>query len=215
MATLVCVLRSGGRYTPDWVARLSAGVVRLAPGITRFVCLSDLDLRVRGIETVPLVCGWPGWWSKMEAFRPDLSDGTTVFCDLDTVFAGPAPELAEPGAMAMEDYFLSGRLSSALMRWEGNEFAFLFEEFSRDPERWMRPGSCGTVPNSVHGDRVVIDHLLRRRGRLPPFVQHRYPGLLEFYDPAKAVRGSLVIFIGDSKPDRARQDIQAMWRGAR
>jgi hypothetical protein len=213
MATLVCVLRSGGRYTPEWVRRLRGGVARFSPGFHRFVCLSDRPFDLAGVEVVPLMHDWPAWWSKMEAFRPGLTAGTTVLCDLDTVFAGDAPELALPGGAAMEDYFLKGRLSSAVMRWDGGELGFLYDAFARRPEHWMAPGSCGPVPNSVHGDQVVIDHLLRERGGLPPFIQDVHPGLLDFYDPDAEAFGPVVIFIGASKPDGAVEPLRAIWEG--
>ncbi|WP_279478840.1 hypothetical protein [Aureimonas sp. SK2] len=213
MATLLTVLRGGGRYDALWVERLARGVRRHAPAFRRVLCLTDTDLAVEGVERVPLRHDWPVWWSKMEAFRPGLSEGTTVLCDLDTVFAGDASALAEPGLAAMEDYFLTGRVSTALLRWEGDELAFLYERFAAEPERWMRPGSCGQVPNSVHGDQVVVDHLLREAGRLPPFFQARHPGLLDFYDPRTETPGPVVVFIGDSKPDRAGEPIASLWRG--
>lgn len=213
MLTLVCVLKSGGRYDAAWVARLAHGARRFVPGLARIVCLSDCDLQVDGVERVPLCHDWPAWWAKMEAFRAGLFSGTVVLCDLDTVFTGDASALAEPGLAAMEDYFLRGRLSSALMRWSGDELAFLYETFATNPECWMSPGSCGTVPNSVHGDQVVIDHLLRRAGRMPRFLQAVSPGLLDFYDSGKQDQGPIVIFIGDSKPDKAAEPIRSLWLG--
>ncbi len=119
----------------------------------------------------------------MEALRPGLVEGTALLCDLDTVFSGDASALSEPGLCAMEDHFHKTRLSSALLRWEGDQLGFVHDAFRADPERWMKPGSCGPVPNAVHGDQVVIDHLLRQRGIKPDFFQHRHPGLLDFYDP--------------------------------
>ena len=211
MATLVTVLKSGGRYDAVWVERLARGVRRFAPAFDRIVCLTDMPLAVPGVEGVALRHGWPGWWSKMEAFRPGLATGTVLLCDLDTVFAGPADALAEPGLAAMEDYFHVGRLSSALLRWEGDALAFVYETFAADPARWMEPGSCGPVPNGVHGDQVVIDHLLRERGVRPAFLQRRHPGLLDFYDPARSTCGPVVIFIGPSKPDTAVGPVRAAW----
>lgn len=211
MATLITVLRSGGRYDATWVARLAAGARRFAPAFERVLCLTDLALDVPGVETVPLRHGWTGWWSKMEAFRPGLCTGPALLCDLDTVFAGDASALVEPGFTAMEDHFHEGRVSSALMRWQGSDLAFLYEAFATDPGRWMRPGSCGPVPNAVHGDQVVIDHLLRRAGLRPDFFQNRHPGLLDFYDPAKSAYGAIIVFIGDAKPDTAVASVQALW----
>lgn len=213
MATLVTVLKSGGRYDARWVERLAAGARRFAPVFTRIACLTDADLMLAGVDTIPLQHDWPAWWSKMEAFRPGLFTGTVVLCDLDTVFAGDASGLGEPGLAAMEDYFHEGRLSSALLRWTGDELGFVHGAFAADPERWMAPGSCGTVPNAVHGDQVVIDHLMRERGLVPAFLQHRHPGLLDFFDERKTSYGPVVIFIGESKPDRAGEPIRSLWLG--
>jgi len=211
MATLITVLRSGGRYDATWVERLARGVRRHAPAFRRIRCLTDLPLAVAGVERVSLRHDWPAWWAKMEAFRPDLSDGPTLLCDLDTVLTGPADALAEPGLAAMEDYFHKGRLSSALLRWCGDALSPLYTTFAADPERWMSPGSCGPVPNAVHGDQVVIDHLLRRGGRQPDFIQRLHPGLLDFYDPRRDVHGPVVIFIGAAKPDTATGAVRAAW----
>ncbi|WP_152047634.1 hypothetical protein [Aureimonas psammosilenae] len=214
MATLVTVLKTGGRYDARWVERLARGAERFAPAFTRFVCLTDdAGLDLAGVETVPLRHDWPAWWAKMEAFRPGLFTGTTVLCDLDTVFCGDADALAQPGLLAMEDYFHKGRLSSAILRWQGDELGHIYERFAADPARWMLAGACGPVPNAVHGDQVVIDHFLREKGMRPRFVQEAHPGLLDFYDAQKPIRGSVMVFIGDSKPDKAVGPVRALWEG--
>ncbi|MEE7505752.1 hypothetical protein [Methylobacterium mesophilicum] len=211
MTTLITVLKGGGRYDATWVDRLAGGIRRHAPAFERILCLTDLPVAIRGVETVPLRHAWPTWWAKMEAFRPGLSTGPTLLCDLDTVLTGPADALAEPGLAAMEDYFHTGRLSSALLRWSGDELASLYTTFAADPDHWMSPGSCGPVPNAVHGDQVVIDHLLRRSGRRPDFIQRLHPGLLDFYDHRRDRHGPVVIFIGASKPDTATGAVHAAW----
>lgn len=213
LTSLVTVLRSGGRYDARWVERLAAGASRHA-GIARVICLTDLAIDVPGVEPLRLVHRWPAWWSKMEAFRPDLPDGTLILCDLDTVFAADARAMTGDGSLtALEDHFHRGRVSSALMRYEAGSLAFLYETFAADPERWMRPGSCGNVPNAVHGDQVVIDCLLREEGLTPAYWQHAHPGLIDFYEPSKTRYGPVVVFIGDSKPDLAGEPIASLWRG--
>ena len=211
MTTLVTVLKGGGRYDAVWVERLSRGVRRHAPAFDRILCLTDLPIAVPGVERVALQHDWPAWWAKMEAFRPGLTQGPTLLCDLDTVFTGAADALAEPGLAAMEDYFHKSRLSSALLRWTGNELGFLYATFAAEPERWMAAGSCGPVPNGVHGDQVVIDHLMRQAGVWPSFFQRLYPNLLDFYDPRRGEHGPVVIFIGDAKPDTAAGLVHAAW----
>lgn len=211
MATLLTVLKHGGRYDAVWVARLAAGARRFAPAFDRIVCLTDRAIVCPGVEIVPLRHDWPGWWSKMEAFRPGLATDTTVLCDLDTVFAGEASALAEPGFATMEDYFHKGRVSTAFVRWHADGLAFLYERFAADPERWMAPGSCGPVPNAVHGDQVVVDRFLRDAERKPHFLQALHPGLLDFYDPPKTAYGPLIVFIGAAKPDTATGPAHALW----
>jgi len=90
MTTLITVLKGGGRYDATWVARLAGGIRRHAPAFDRILCLTDLPVAVPGVETIPLRHAWPAWWAKMEAFRPGLSTGPTLLCDLDTVLTGPA-----------------------------------------------------------------------------------------------------------------------------
>ncbi|WP_185984782.1 hypothetical protein [Aureimonas mangrovi] len=214
MTTLVTVLRGGGRYAAHWVERLANGLFRHSSRFERVLCLSDVAVTGERIERVPLRHDWPGWWSKMEAFRPGLVSGTAVLCDLDNVFTGNADALAEPGLAAMEDHFLKGRLSTALLRWDGDELSSVYETFAADPQRWMKPGSCGRVPNAVHGDQVVVDHLLRREDRVPPFLQRLHPGLVDFYDPSKSAPGPVVVFIGDAKPETASGPIGRIWREA-
>ncbi|MGF1553290.1 MAG: hypothetical protein ACFBWO_12465 [Paracoccaceae bacterium] len=210
--TLLTVLRSGGRYDARWVERLGRGARRA--GLARTVCLTDTALDVAGVETRPLRHRWPGWWSKIEAFRPGLVGGAAVLCDLDTVFAGPAPALAADDRLTvLEDFFHRGRASSALVRFPEDGLAFVYHAFAADPERRMTPGSCGPVPNAVHGDQVVLDHLLRRAGVEPAFWQRRHPGLVEFYRADRARYDGVVVFIGESKPDAAGEPIASLWAG--
>jgi hypothetical protein len=212
VVTLITVLRSGGRYNPSWVERLARGARKHVAGLDRVVCLTDYAHQIEGVETAALRHDWPTWWSKFEAFRPDICDNVNVLCDLDTLFLKTVTGLTSSGEpIAMEDYFLTGRLSTALMSWRGTELSFLYDQFNDQAAQWMQPGSCGDVPNSVHGDQVVVDHLLRRSGRLPRFYQRHHPALLNFYDPNKKNDGPILIFIGDAKPDNAIPSVKKFW----
>lgn len=200
MTTFLTVLKSGGGYDERHVVALARSVAQHGTAFDRIVALTDLPLAIEGVDVVPLLHDWPGWWSKIEAFRADLGDDRRLVCDLDTIVAGSIDPFAEPGLMALEDHFHKGRVSSALMRWEGASLAFVYETFAADAARFMTPGSCGEVPNAVHGDQVVIDHLLRREGAMPEFAQVRYPALIDFYDDRRGIIAPLTIFIGETKP---------------
>jgi len=85
--TLVCVLRSGGEYTPAHVRCLYQTVTRHWPidgPALKFVALTDVRIDMPGICEVPLRADWPGWWAKLELCRPDLV-GSFLYCDLDTI----------------------------------------------------------------------------------------------------------------------------------
>lgn len=85
---VACVLWVGEfrkrSYSPLWVQRLRNMVARNL-GEHCFVCLSNIE--VEGVETIPLRDNLPGWWSKLELFRPGLfPEGSRVLAiDLDTV----------------------------------------------------------------------------------------------------------------------------------
>ena len=214
MTTMVCVARSGGRYDDVYVERLARGAWRAIDGLDRIVCLTDMNIDIRGVERVPLHHDWPRWWAKMEAFRPDIATGRTVLLDLDTVLLGDATDLrAGKGVVAMEDFRHRGRLSSAVMAFDEGSLAHVYERFAADPDRWMGPGSCGEVPNAVHGDQVVIDRFLRDRGGQVSFFQDKHPGLIQFYNPERVPRGPVLVFIGPDKPDNADERVRRIWAG--
>jgi hypothetical protein len=84
------VLRGGGEYSPEHVQAIQRQVAKWAPAGTEFYCLTDTD--VPGVECIPLVHDWPGWWSKLEMFR---LGGDFLYTDLDNVIVGPLTEIAE------------------------------------------------------------------------------------------------------------------------
>ena len=216
MLTVLCVLRTGGRYGPVWAERLSAGLRRHVPGVGRCLCLTDHDGPIAGCEVVPLRHGWPGWWSKMEAFRVDLGDGPRLLCDLDTVFVGDAPALAEATDLAvLEDQTFAGRVSSALVRWDGSALGFIHDRFAADPARWMDRASCADAPNRIHGDQVVVDRFLRDAGLRPAFLQRRHPGLVQIrWSESQPVEAPVQVFVHRCKPDGIGGPVAAAWRGA-
>jgi len=85
MLTVACVLRSGGKFDSEYVRKLRDGVLRFANVPHRFVCLSDVDVPC---ERIPLEHNWPGWWSKIELFRPGVIKAPMLYLDLDTIVIG-------------------------------------------------------------------------------------------------------------------------------
>lgn len=141
---IACVLRSGGNYRPEHVQRMASQARTFAPG-EAIVCLTDV--LVPGVATVPLAYRWPGWWSKLELFRPGaFPDGERVlYLDLDTTLLGPLDGLlarTEP-FLALADFYRrppvvpERGLGSGLLMWTAGEQGALYEDFASAPESHM------------------------------------------------------------------------------
>jgi hypothetical protein len=104
----------------------------------RFVCLTDME--VPGIETIPLIHGWPGWWSKIELFRPELFGNRSVlYLDLDTVVVGDLEQIAiaGQGMTMMHEPRRPRYFNSSVMQWWRTEMCMLYREFVKTPEKYM------------------------------------------------------------------------------
>ena len=105
---VACVLKSGGEYEVKHVMALRDQILSHSPDAD-IVCLSDVDFTLHFVRRVPLTHGWPGWWSKLELFRPGaLPVGERVlYLDLDTTIVGPIDDLlARPEPfLALADFY--------------------------------------------------------------------------------------------------------------
>lgn len=84
----ITVLKSGSFYGLEYLERLAEGIKEHSGH--ELWCLSDIDVPNR----IPLQHDWPGWWSKMELFRPDI-EGRLFYLDLDTVICGDIRHMLE------------------------------------------------------------------------------------------------------------------------
>ena len=124
--TPACVLRSGGSFGPEhaqWLARQVRGLV----------CLSDV--KVPGVETIPLKHGWPGWWSKMEMFGPSIS-GDVLMMDLDTVVRS-LPEMPAETTV-LENFVDPGWMGSGFMFVTEADRARVWDAWIAAPEKHIR-----------------------------------------------------------------------------
>lgn len=184
--TVVCVLRSGGEYRAEHVDRLREQVKAYHPDIN-FVCLGDEQL----------MFGWPGWWSKMELFRPDLPADDILYLDLDTTVVGPlTPLLSLEGPWMMRDVYRPRGLQSSVMVIPHWERAMVWREWNKDPVAHMDKHAVG-------GDQAFLETVwLSKARRFQDFL----PGILVSYKADKvAANGipsgaSLVIHHGKPRP---------------
>ncbi|MCH4563351.1 hypothetical protein MKP05_09435 [Halomonas sp. EGI 63088] len=165
MVRRVCVLRSGGDYGPEHVQWLAGRVDLLQwlvgkSGVLQ--CLSDVP--VRGVPTLPLAHGWPGWWSKLELFRPDIG-GDLLYMDLDTVVLGDLQQLIDAAGgrtTMLSDFYWPERPASGLMYIAERDKARVWEAWRRDPAGHMRRrGGRGTLGDQGFLGRVLGDGVQR------------------------------------------------------
>lgn len=155
MITVACVLRTGGRYDASWVAKLQRGVERHLSLPNRFVCLSDVPVPC---DRIPLETDWPGWWSKIEMFRPGLLTGATVYLDLDTVIVGSIDGLASDDFRMVADFFKPGAKNSGVMAWQG-DYSRIWDAMQADPAGIM--AHYDAWPGGRIGDQAMIEDVMR------------------------------------------------------
>lgn len=210
MIDVLCVLRSGGSYTQDWVRRLRDGVARHLLVPHHFVCLSDVSvpcLRIR------LRHDWPGWWSKIEIFRSDIWERPTLYLDLDTVIVGDISCLASlPHDFAMLRGFGRPHYVGSGVMWLGKPQPQVYESFTAGPpERLIAEYARNPGPgagrhaayNAARGDQAYIVDAMGGLDAIPRLTDD-VPGLIELYGRFGATpppRCSVVCFKGKRKPD--------------
>ena len=145
---IVTVLRSGGIYTPEWAQKLD----RATGGV---VCLTDMD--VPGVATIPLVNDFPGWWAKVELFRPGLFEGPVLYMDLDTLPVGDLDDLcAYSGPFAMlSDFYRPQMAASGVMAWTPSaETEAIYAAFLRQAAKGI-PGGRSDFWYAAHAPKPV------------------------------------------------------------
>ena len=186
---IALVLKSGGDFTAAHVEDLRAQLARFTA--REVIVLSD----VAEVATHTLDYNWPGWWSKMELFRPDLG-GDLFYLDLDTVITGPLDWLGGLVRPTMlRDFFHPANMASGVMYWPERARERLWNAFVRDAHGVMRLNRRG-------GDQRFIGSVMR--GRVDYF-QDREPGQVCSYKVDCRFRGvpdgaSLVCFHGQPRP---------------
>jgi len=171
---VACVLKTGGYFDAAYVNNLRRMVARHLKAPHDFVCLTD-DHSLNGCETLPLTGKLPGWWSKVELFRPGLfGGGRVLYFDLDTLIVDDIPDMVQ---LEGEFYGLrpwnkinraAGNLASGVMAWKDGEFTFLYSDFG--------PKQIGSVMN----DQVYFSQGLRAYGVEYEYLQEHVAGIRSY-----------------------------------
>jgi hypothetical protein len=194
---IACVLKSGGIYSPRWVHALRRALKRTTEADYQFRVLSDMDCF--GFQGSMTQHAWPGWWAKMELFRPGLFDDRVLYLDLDTVITGDVScffDHSHPFTM-LSDFYAPRCAQSGVLMWEpGPIAAQVYDAFVHDPAWWMRHyrGDGEAIAAIVDDTRVRLQDLYP--GKIVSYKVHATAG------PPPDAR--LVCFHGVPKPHERR-----------
>ncbi len=204
--TVVCVLKSGGDFTVDYVRRLHNMIKRNSTVPFRFVCLTDTDVHLDGCNVLKLKDNFPKWWSKVELFRPDLFKSEyVIYFDLDTVIVSNIDSLLrmEVDFAALQPWNpqnrKNGYFASGLMLWKNERYSFLYKEFD-----------VKSIDSFPVGDQQYMSEALEKHKEHFQSLQDRVPGIYSFKRNCRSglPKGARIIcFHGKPRP----ADIGANW----
>lgn len=133
MLTFLCVLKSGGDFTPKYVDKLRQQVNLNYSMPHEFICLTDLHVDCG----VPLIHNLPGWWSKFEMFR---FPGPVIYLDLDNIIVGSLNSLETLTVLSSNTIyplkaFRDGLPGTSVMAWTG-DYSWVLDNFLYDLPGW-------------------------------------------------------------------------------
>ena len=198
---VACVLNvqdnpRGPRYSIEWVDKLYCGVSRNLNIPFNFVCLSNVSTPY---NTIPLISNSDIFWNKIELFRKNLLQGSTLYLDLDTVVC---KNITDDILKLPHDQFLmvkepNNKINSSVMFWNG-DYSFLFDEYINNKDsivkQYWNPGPQGFGDQVYISNRTkpkVIDDYVREN-----FIGWRHNEVINnpIIDP------SLLVFTSRQKP---------------
>lgn len=140
-----------------------------------FYCLTNAMDGSFGGEKIKLLHNWPGWWSKMELFRPDLPEGKFLFIDLDSSAVGDLKPffnyedltLTKPSVKKRRENGEFGEFEkegiiwkyrSGVMVFRSRHYVWLYYQFREDYKKYMK---------MYRGDQDFIAHHLPNQPTFP------------------------------------------------
>lgn len=199
--TFACVLKTGGDYLPEHVQALAEQVKRYTSIEYRFVCYSDIE--IDGVETIPLIANYPGWWSVPEVFR---QKGPTVITGIDTVIRDSLDPLFELALKSKgKDFWMirafnpKNIYASGIMVYNG-DWSGIWDDF-KYPE---------STENLKAGEQDHTIRYLRRNGITPKIIQNEINGIYSYKKHCRKNIPSdsrVILFHGIPRPF----DVPSIW----
>lgn len=213
---IVACVRTGGKYSTDYVYKLRDMVARHLPIPHEFICLTDNPNHLVGIKTDDIWCyHLQGWWGKMALFEPRWRAGERVlYFDLDTVICGdlsPLANLFVDFGICANFTRAAGNKSwpchygSCVMTLGPNRCENIWHSFNADDYRLM-------MKAGNYGDQKVLEWLSPAATLLQDVLpQGFFLGYRDLAD-TKPKECSVVVFAGSSKPHNSNKEwIKDAW----
>lgn len=180
---IICVLKSGGDYTPEYVYNLRAMLYRNVSVSFKFKCFTDMDLDLPEDEIIPLTENWPGWWSKVEIFKNGNFplDARITYFDLDTVIIKNIDRLIDDNVpfRMLEGFHPSRPCASGVMSFTGDH-QYIFEAMKKNSEDIMEKYKGFKNNGAPMGDQAFISSTYIGRNQKRPAPIQRVMGVCSF-----------------------------------
>lgn len=164
MTTVACVLRNGGGFDPSYVHRLFDAVRRYWAGRLDFLCLTDTPINHPKVREIPLEYDWPGYWAKLEFFRPDVKGELLTF-DLDTMIVGSLADIQKARFHTMlRSFKWKERLASGMMFLPEAVRPVIWNRWILCPAKWMRVHRWPNPGGHLTGDQGFLQETWERSG---------------------------------------------------
>lgn len=182
MNVLLTVLKSGGDFTPQHAAAIERMAYDNCMEPHRFCCLTDMqpedDGVSRFIEWLPLVSDAPGWWAKVEMFRPGLfgERDRVLYVDLDTILFPGFEKLwgaIDTDLLLLRDFYHPATGNTGIVGFHGGHDFGIWERFNPAKISPRRPdaGYINTTrPVRYWQDEFpgkVVSYKVHCNGKLP------------------------------------------------
>jgi hypothetical protein len=205
MITIATVLRSGSYYNGSWVDKMKKSLDRHMTVPFKFLPLSD---STHDFPVNTFVQDQPGYWNKVELFRPGLYTGPTLFIDADNVITGDLSPMIQ--ALQGHKFVMyksrttpthpNPTPSSCVMYWE-SDVSYIWDIWNSKPSVEWRKEYKRNDGTGRKGDQGFI----REHAKDLELLHDVYPAA---YDSIKFVAGkqpdltgvSMLIFAGKNKP---------------
>jgi hypothetical protein len=205
--TIACVLKKGGVYNPAYVLALRHMMLYSGHVFSRkFICLTDYTagefpclLRSKGIDLVKLQDNLPGWWSKMELYRPEMAEyGNILFFDLDTFITGDIQYLTFLDQLfVLRDFLSTHTVASGVMYLPVQDRADMWKKWLKE-----RDGDYRTK-YATSGDQGLVRELWKDKALK---FQDVYPNQFHSWKASECLKNGIprdcrvLCFHGRQKP---------------